>query len=143
VFHPWRHLRERLPEWEVRFVPLPRGVLGATLSAERIILLHRGMQQCQRRAVLDHELHHAEAGDVGQQSPQREREVSESSARRLVPLEQLVEAAIWAVDLAELADECWVDVDTMQCRIDTLTDDERAKVRQAVAIRDWHEEGMP
>jgi hypothetical protein len=143
MHHPWRRLRDHFPEWRAEILVLPKGLMGGTHLASRTIYLDAGLDQAERRCTLDHELEHAEAGDDGCQHRGRERQIEELSARRLIPLGNLVEAAIWAVDLAELADECWVDVDTMQCRIDTLTDDERAEVRQAIAIRDWHEEGMP
>lgn len=142
MHHPWRWIGRHLPEWTVLFVPLPAGEWGTSDAATRTIEIDRTLLQVQRRCTLEHEVQHAVRGDVGPQSAWRERQVSEAAARQLVPLNELVEAAIWAVDITELADECWVDVDTMQCRLDTLTDEERAQVKQAIAIRDWHEEGM-
>jgi hypothetical protein len=143
VHHPWRWLRERLPDWDVVYGGLPDGLIGGTDCAGRTIHLAPGMLQAQRRAVLDHEVMHAEAGDLGPQHSQREADISRQSAQRLIPLKQLLDAVVWAHTIDELADDCWVDVATMWCRLDNLTDDERAQVRQALAIRDYHEEGMP
>lgn len=60
----------------------------------------------------------------------------------MVPLSRLVDAALWAHDVEELAEECWVYVETMQCRLNNLTNHERMAVPRALAERDFHEEGM-
>lgn len=142
MHHPWRRLREVLPDWDVSFAILPAGLLCATNTAQRRILLDRRQLQAQRRCTLDHEIAHAEAGDVGCQHPKRERAIDQASARRLIPLDRLVDAARWAHNLHELADELWVDLATTQCRLDHLHPAERAAVRRALAERDFHEEGM-
>jgi hypothetical protein len=127
----------------VEFSPRPAGVLGQSDPHRRRIFLTPGMLQVQRRTVLDHELQHAEAGDDGCQHPKREAQINRDSARRLVPFQQLLDAWLWAYSVEEMADECWVDVDTMRRRIDNLTDVEREAVRCALAARDFNEEGMP
>lgn len=142
MHHPWRRLRERLPDWDVVLHQLPAGVLAGTDTANRRIWLDSRQLQAQRRCSLDHELIHAEAGDVGCQGPSREREIGQASARRLIPIAALVDAVKWAHDRAELADDLWVDLATLQCRLDHLHPAERAAVRRAIAERDFHEEGM-
>lgn len=140
MHHPWRWLRDRLPEWDVQFAAMPPGLIGGTDTAGRTIYLAPGMLQCQRRTVLDHELAHAEAGDVGPQHPKREAEINQQSARRLIPIDQLVDAAKWAHNIDELADECWVDVATMRCRLDHLHPSERAAMKRAIAAQRNDEE---
>lgn len=143
MHHPWRRLRDRLPDWRIEFVPLPGDTWGETDAFTRTISIDSGLLQSQRRCTITHEIEHAEAGDVGPQSLHRERQVDEAVARRLISLDRLVDAALWAHDVDELADELWVDLPTVRCRLDTLTDAERAAVRTALAVRDFHEEGMP
>lgn len=136
VHHPWRRLRDQLPDWEVCFAVLPAGVLGLTDTVGRRIHLDSRQPQAQRRCTLDHELKHAEDGDVGCQGPKRERVVSQESARRLISLDRLLSAAVWAHGVEELAEELWVDVETLRCRIEHLHPAERAALRRAIASRD-------
>jgi len=139
MHHPWRRLRDVLPDWQVVLRSLPVGLLGATDTDRRTILLDSRMLQVQRRCTLDHELAHAEAGDVGCQHRHRETAINQASARRLVPIDRLLEVIVWANGLAELADECWVDVETMRCRMQHLHPAERAAVNRALASRDNEE----
>ena len=46
-------------------------------------------------------------------------------------IERLVEAGRWALSIEELADELWVDVDTITTRLTALTDDEREQYEAA------------
>lgn len=115
---------------------LPSGVLGLTDVGRRRIQLDKRQRQAQRRCSLDHELVHVEHGDVGCQSLKRERAVNQESARRLIPLDRLIDAAVWAHGVEELAEELWVDVATLRCRLDHLHPSERAAIRRALARRD-------
>ncbi len=93
--------------------------------------------QAQRRATLTHEIAHIERGDVPEYLHVREeRIVSEIAARRLIPLDRLVDALRWARDLTELADELWVDEPTVRCRLDTLDPVEVAELHSALDD-DW------
>lgn len=141
MHHPWRRLRDLFPDWSIVSQPLPEGLIGATDVGRREIYLDSRMMQAQRRCTLDHELEHAQAGDVGCQHPKREAAIARTSARRLIPLEQLLAAAVWAHTAAELADDLWVDLDTLRCRLDHLHPSERAALRRVLAARDNREEG--
>jgi hypothetical protein len=136
MHHPWRRFRELLPDWDLTSTPLPAGMLGATDAGARRIYLDSRQLQAQRRCTLDHELHHAEAGDAGCQHPKREAAIAQASARRLLPLELLLHVLPWARSVAEAADECWVDVATIRCRLEHLHPSERAAIRRAVDARD-------
>lgn len=125
-----------MPDWDVVFSPLPPGLIGATDTTARRIHLDSRMLQAQRRCTLDHELVHAEAGDLGCQGPKREAWIAQASARRLITLERLLDAVRWALSVEELADELFVDVDTLRCRLEHLHPSEVAAVRRAIADRD-------
>lgn len=133
--HPWRYLRERLPDRDVTFVVLPDGMLGATITGRRQIYLDRRQLQAQRRCTIDHELHHAEAGDIGPQHPHREAQINQASAR-LLPLAELLRVLPWAHHIEEAADELWVDRATLRTRLDHLHPAEIAAIRRAFANRD-------
>lgn len=142
MYHPWRRFRTQFPDWELSAATLADDIYGHTDSPRKEIRLAHDLLQTERRCTIEHEMHHAEAGDVGEQHPHRESAIEDAVARKLIPLELLLNTVTWAHDLEELADECWVDTSTMQCRLDGLTDAERTTVRAALAARDFHEEGM-
>lgn len=58
----------------------------------------------------------------------RERQADRVAARRLIPLEPLAEALLWATDEYEVADELWVAVDTVRTRLDDLGSSEVAYI---------------
>lgn len=106
------------------------GMLGAT-DGSRMIHLHPRQSQAQRRSTLAHELAHLELRHGPGSTAREERDAGALAARWLVPLESLVEAARWARSIEELADELWVDVETVRIRLSTLLDDERDEVCRA------------
>lgn len=128
-YHPWRHLRRR-PEVTVdTSADLPRDMDGFT-DGNRI-WLRRGLTQAQRRSVLAHELVHVERGT--EHVDDREESLVDSiAARRLVTFLDLHDALRWSQGRIdnETADWCWVDLRTIEARIDALTDDERAQLEQ-------------
>ena len=52
------------------------------------------------------------------------------AARRLIKMEHLLDALAWTEHLEELADELWVDLDTLMARLDGLTPEERAQIAE-------------
>lgn len=108
------------------------GVLGVT-DGTRTIHLHPRQSQAQRRSTLAHELAHLELQHGPGSTAREERDASVLAARWLVPLENLVEASRWARSLEELADELWVDVETVRIRLSNLLDAERDEVLRARA----------
>lgn len=132
AYHPWRDLRE-MDDVEVLWTDLPDGLLA--LTDGDTIWMERRQPQAQRRSTLAHELAHRAAGHVGCQPPAVEAEVEAAAARRLVPLDALIHAALWARGIEELADDLWVDVGIVHTRLATLTDDERAEYRAALDAR--------
>ena len=78
-----------------------------------------------------HELVHVERGPVPADpwlAAREERAVEAEAARRLIPLEALAGALAWSRRPVEVADELWVDVQTLAVRIGGLSVAERAAV---------------
>ncbi|WP_143226282.1 hypothetical protein [Actinomyces provencensis] len=65
-----------------------------------------------------------------------ERAVSIEAARRLITVEELCHAAVWAHCLEEAAEELWVDVDTLLTRLESLTAEEQLMLDHVLACRD-------
>lgn len=133
--HPWRRAGRR----EIRLAPLD-GLLGAYDPDTGIIWISHGLTQAERRSTLAHELAHAERGDEACCTPwheaKQERVVDEVAARALISLDRLAEALRWAVDERELAEELWVDTDTVRTRLDRLSVVERDYIEDRL----WAEE---
>lgn len=127
--HPWRRFRS-LVDWTLQWMSLPDGVVGVTDYAARTVTLARDLSQVERRCTIAHETEHVVAGPVPEfYWPREEARIDQVVARRLIPLEDLVEALRWAHDIHELADELWVDVPTVRVRLVSLTGVEVAAVR--------------
>lgn len=125
--HPWRRLRES-PHITLRWFSGP-GRAGYARHSTQTVYLRDDLTQAQRRAVLAHELEHLEAGPaIRGYGAQDEASVSERAARWLLPIEVLADALVWCSDDHELAEELWVDLHTVRCRLRTLTDQETALI---------------
>jgi uncharacterized protein (DUF1778 family) len=89
----------------------------------------------ERKCVMSHELVHDERGPVPRWLTAREEStVREESARRLIALDALAQALRWTSFITEAAAELAVDVPTLQARLITLTDDERAELSEALKV---------
>ncbi|MGG5257501.1 ImmA/IrrE family metallo-endopeptidase [Phycicoccus avicenniae] len=115
----------------MHFARLAPGVWGLT-AGDRIWLDSR-LLQVERRCTLEHELEHVRRGHRGCQPPAVERDVHVAVARRLIPFPALLDGLRWARNLHELADELWVDEDTVKVRLEHLHPSERTKI---VAMRE-------
>lgn len=134
MYHPWRTLRDHFPEWTLHWRPMV-GRLGITDYENRTITLDPDQDQAQRRSTLAHELQHADRGPVPHWCQAREeRTVDDLAARRLITLDQLAEALVWAYDAHELADELWVDVEMVRVRLANLTEAEGRELEQRLDI---------
>lgn len=122
AWHPWRALRVRHPDIEVFcYTTLPDRLMGMQQGAS--IWLCRSLTQVERRCTLTHELVHRERGPVPRGHAAAEREeriVNEITARRLIPVASLIDGLRWTRDPHQLAEHLWVDVPTLQTRIDRL-----------------------
>lgn len=118
IAHPWQTL-SRHPHITVHWATLPRGVWGLT-DGRRTIWMTRHLLQSQRRATLAHELEHIRRGHSGCQPPTIERQVRHHAARWLLPdLGAVLDEIIFhRGDLEHAAEDLWVDVLTLQARLD-------------------------
>ncbi|QOV97202.1 ImmA/IrrE family metallo-endopeptidase [Rhodococcus pyridinivorans] len=138
-WHPWRHLREHFPHVDVHFTDLtPLGLQGRLTS--RGIELHRHSRQRERRSTLTHEVSHLERGPVPKHPHFALREelvVEEITARRMIPLPDLVDAVLWCQGRIddETAEELWVGLHVLKTRLTTLTPRERQWVERELARR--------
>lgn len=103
------------------------GILGAT-DGRSLIVMNPHQSQRQRRCTLAHELAHIELGHINGATDAEESQAREHAARRLIPIDRLMDALRWADNLSEVAHELWVDEQTLMDRIDTLTEDERQRL---------------
>ena len=143
-YHPWRHL-SRLAHITVRWTRDEDeldGALGWFYVDRNEIVMDARQTQVQRRSTLAHELVHAERRDEPCGSLvldlRQESVVSKLAARRLIPVKALGEALAWSRDIDEVADELWVDVDTLRTRLNHLHPAERAFLLQRIE-GDQHE----
>lgn len=133
-WHPWRHMRENYPHVEVDTRSLlPLGVEGEW-DSECTITLHCELTQAERRCTVTHEIIHMERGWDPQSAFEAEVEeavVVELTARRLIPLDSLIDAIRWSPDAPDHRD-LWVDCGVLLDRVRTLTDLERAQIAEAI-----------
>ncbi|UFU05484.1 hypothetical protein [Ruania halotolerans] len=80
----------------------------------------------QRRVAAAHELIHLERTHTSGCDPRVEAGVRVETARRLITIDELIDALRWTEDWHEAADVLWVTVDILQDRIDHLTPQETA-----------------
>lgn len=131
-FSPWGTLAG-LPEIEVVFADLP-DALGWYDPDEHRITLDRGQSRAQMRCTLAHELEHAmwRDEDISHVSPvlaaRQEIAASTRAARKLIELDDLIEALLLSQDEYELAEELNVDEDTVKLRLLTLSPEEHAVI---------------
>lgn len=140
IYHPWRHAGQH-PQLLIAHLRLPQGS-SWWLPADRAIVLDDRLLQVERRCRLAHELIHAEDGDEHLDDPvldaRREVRVRRQASRLLIDLQVLGEALAWhgEQNLTGVADECWVDMETLRARLDGLHPAERGYLRRRLAARE-------
>ena len=129
-WNPWEELREHWEHVTLHYAPSLEvsDALAYTDGAENIWILD-GLTVAERRCTLTHELIHLERRDEGHQGDKIERLVEREAARRLIPLDNLLEAD-WAQPLEKIADDLWVDEATLEVRLATLGEAERDKLHE-------------
>src|SRR5690606_41718859 len=83
--------------------------------------------QAQRRCTIAHELAHIELGHTGGCTGAEEAQARRLAARWLIDMDRLLDARAWSEELEEVAEERWVDLDTLYARLDALTAQEPAR----------------
>ena len=140
MYHPWRHFRT-VVSWDLVWANLPAAIAAETDFKSRTVTLDRGLLQAERRCTIAHELTHIERGptlDHPWWEAREEAVVDRIAAGRLVTIDDLGEALAWADHHAEVAEELWVDVPTVQARLAGLTRDERHYLASRLAHRHHH-----
>jgi Zn-dependent peptidase ImmA (M78 family) len=129
IYHPWREL-DRVGV-DVAFTKLG-DLAGCWDPDQELIWLDTQLTQAQRRSTLAHELIHAE----GRHEPcctdwherKQERAVECKAARRLIHLDDLMDALAWCLSLDEIAEELHVDRPTLDIRIEMLDAEDQALI---------------
>jgi Zn-dependent peptidase ImmA (M78 family) len=103
-------------------------LLGYYDDGRRAVTVARGLRQVERRCTAAHEYVHAVRRDQptcsGWHEAKQERAVARTAARLLISVDDLARALAWSTDAEEVADELWVDVDTLAHRLAALAPDE-------------------
>lgn len=135
-FHPWRALRNQ-PDITLRFEHEP-GRRGSWCQRTRTIRMDPKQLQREARCTVLHEQVHAARGHDGCQEPAAELSVKREVARRLITIYALVDAVLFygEHDLTALAEELWVDEETVLTRLLWLHPAERAYLERRLASRD-------
>jgi hypothetical protein len=124
------------PDISLGFTRLPDGERGRWYPDLHVILIDDRLTQAQRRCTLMHELVHRMRNDGHVLDPvleaRQEKACHETVARLLIPMHELRNAMQWGRDPQELADELWVDLDTLQARIKGLSAVEAAMLTEGL-----------
>lgn len=133
VFDPWRTLRT-LPHVRLVWRPLA-GRYGLT-DGHATIWMHPRQSRTEKRCTLTHELVHLERGHTTACHSAVEQAVRTETARRLVHIDDLVDAYRWAMSFDELAEECDVTRSVLLDRLENLSPDEARTLAEALLQRD-------
>lgn len=133
MHHPWRAFRD-LSHIRLRWARLPSGLYGYTDHAAGEVVIAEGLTQAERRCTIAHETQHVLRGPVLPSLRSREElRVDRAAARLLLPdIRTIADALAWARTPEEAADELWVDVDTLRCRIRSLHPAERGYLHRTL-----------
>lgn len=117
-----------------------RGPRELLCHDRRVIVISPGPNAAVRRSSLAHAVCHLdlEHGDPtgGRFDRRQENAADQLAARRLIPLDRLLDVVRWTTAPLEACEELQVDLDTLQCRVDHLHPSERGAVRAAFAERE-------
>jgi len=133
MYHPWQELRNR-PDITLTWQQLAPGRLAETDGHDIWMAPHP--MQTWRRCTLAHELAHIDLGHTDGCSPAEETQASVLAARRLIPIESLADALVWSPLPEIVADQLWVDLDTLEVRLGHLHPAERHYIRRRLAARE-------
>lgn len=135
MFNPWKYLADHHPHVHVVWTRLPGDYRGVTDG--RTIWMDERLCQVQRREVVTHETLHIERGIIPADDNE-ERRVERLAAKRLIDLDDLVDALRWNrhPTIESLADMLWVEPATVQTRVDHLTPIELAHIENQMDM-DW------
>lgn len=128
-FHPWRAIRAMslIVEWNRL-----DGDLGTWCERTRRMTLDPDMNQAERRCTAWHEAIHARRGDTS-----CDPSVHREAARDLISLHDLAVAVmVHGEDWPRVADDLWVDDDTLAVRLDSLHPSERGYLLRRLSMKE-------
>lgn len=140
-YDPGHDLATRYPHYTVQ-----RGAIAPALAAtvpERcLIVIEESLDRAEWDGCLAHEIVHLDDDDrciagATWLDQKRERAVDLKAARRLISLDALAGALLWAREPSEIAAELGVDTYSVWVRLNRLTDGEREFVQRVQDRRDW------
>jgi hypothetical protein len=135
-YHPWRVLRA-MKHVEVEWTDsLPADRLADTDGLANVRMAKHQLQ-VQSRVSITHEIIHMERGDTCGSSDAIEAAVRRETARRLIRLGDLVDAVLFhGEDCTGLADELWVDDETLLTRLQYLHPSERGYLLRRTSMKE-------
>lgn len=132
MWNPWEHLRTH-QDIRLTMSRLPPGQRAYIDFDTQHIYLDSQLLQRERNDALAHELTHLARGcPIAGFEDAEERAVNVEVARRLLPLDQLVQALRWSRNPTELAEDLNCTESTILIRLATLSADEVAHIRSAL-----------
>lgn len=106
----------------------------------RVIIVAIGKTVAERRCSLAHAICHLDLehlpSEAGTFERRQEAEADQLAARRLIPIEVLVDAVCWTTDPSEACAEMNVDMDMLRCRAEHLHPAERGLIKNALSRRE-------
>lgn len=133
VFDPW-HSLGALSHVTLVWHPLA-GRYGST-DGRATIWMHPRQTRVEKRCTLTHELIHLERGHTSACHSAVERAVRAETARRLMHIDDLVDAYRWAMSFDEIAEECDVTRTVLFDRLGNLRPREAQELADALLRRD-------
>lgn len=125
------------PDLSLVIAPLPRGERGRWYADLHVIMISDRLTQAERRCTLTHELVHRMRGDQHVSDDltnhRQERTCHQTVARLLIPFPTLLASMHYGRDPQELADELWVDLETLQTRVCGLNEMEAQVLKAALS----------
>lgn len=116
---PWSEF-QALTDWGLRSARLPADLIGVTDFPARTVTLDERLRQAERRCTIAHEVEHIRRGPVPTEpvlAAREEAAVEQAVARKLIGITDLGETLASVDNLADAADELWVDEDTLAVRL--------------------------
>lgn len=89
--------------------------------------------QAEQRCTIAHEIEHIQRGPTPPDPAIRAREevaIDRAVARRLIDIDALGEALAWPLDPSEVADDLWVDRQTLEVRVHSLHPSEQVYLKR-------------
>ena len=130
-YNPWRDVGDRHPDVIILRTDC-HPARGAWVSDAQVILLERTLDRAERNTVLAHEIAHVDLAHsmTGRKwfDGRQERQADALAADRLVDLDDLADALLWALCPEEVAEQLDVTVAVVRRRVHALTADQKAYI---------------